>query len=251
MALQPDERSAGRPGTGPDVRFWFDPTCPFAWLTSKWVRLVQEQRGYEVEWRFIALRLVNRDVDYAAHFPPEYEDGHTFGLHLLRLCAQVRDDHGGDAVARLYEALGRRIFDSADGPPRDPAGARAVASEALAELGLPVSLLAALDDAGRDARLQAEGDEALALTGKDVGTPILHIAPPEGAAFFGPVISRMPSAEQAAELWDHVVGLARFPGFAELKRSLRERPQLASFGVPEAEAGVQEDWHGGSRRQKK
>jgi hypothetical protein len=235
----------------PDVRFWFDPTCPFAWLTSKWVRLVQEQRAYEVEWRFISLRLVNRDVDYAAHFPPEYEDGHTFGLHLLRLCAQVRDDHGADAVARLYAALGRRIFDTADGPPRDPAGARTVAAEALAELGLPGSLLAALDDAGRDAQLQAEGDEALALTGKDVGTPILHIAPPEGAAFFGPVISRMPSPEQAVGLWDHVVGLATFPGFAELKRSLRERPQLASFGVTEDEAGLQEDWHAGSRRQKR
>jgi hypothetical protein len=235
----------------PDVRFWFDPTCPFAWLTSKWVRTVQEQRSYDVEWRFISLRLVNRDVDYAAHFPPEYEDGHTFGLHLLRLCAQVRDGHGPDAVARLYEALGRRIFDAADGPARDPAGARAVATEALAELDLPAALLAALDDTGRDAALQAEGEEALALTGKDVGTPILHISPPEGAAFFGPVVSRLPSPERAGELWDHVVGLATFPGFAELKRSLRERPQLASFGTTGDDAGVQEDWHGGSRRQQK
>jgi hypothetical protein len=234
----------------PDVRFWFDPTCPFAWLTSRWVRTVQEQRSYDVEWRFISLRLVNRDVDYAAHFPPEYEDGHTFGLHLLRLCARVRDEHGPGAVGRLYEALGRRIFDVADGPARDPAGARAVAAEALAELDLPDPLLAALDDAGRDAAIQAEGDEALALTGKDVGTPILHIAPPEGAAFFGPVISRLPSPEQAGELWDHVVGLATFPGFAELKRSLRERPQLASFGLTEDGVPVQEDWHGGSRRQK-
>jgi hypothetical protein len=232
------------------VRFWFDPTCPFAWLTSRWVRLVQEQRAYAVEGRFISLRLVNRDVDYAARFPPEYEDGHTFGLHLLRLCAQVRDDHGPDAVARLYEALGRRIFDTPDGPPRTPAGARVVAADALVELGLPAPLLGALDDAGRDPAIQAEGDEALALTGKDVGTPILHIAPPEGAAFFGPVISRMPTPEQAGELWDHVVGLATFPGFAELKRSLRERPQLASFGLDEAAVGVQEDWHGGSRRQR-
>ena len=242
---------AGRPGPPPDVRFWFDPTCPFAWLTSRWVRLVQEQRAYAVEWRFISLRLVNRDVDYAAQFPPEYEDGHTFGLHLLRLCAQVRDDHGPDAVARLYEALGRRIFDTPDGPPRTPAGARVVAADALAELALPAPLLGALDDAGRDPAIQAEGDEALALTGKDVGTPILHIAPPEGAAFFGPVISRMPTPEQAGELWDHVVGLATFPGFAELKRSLRERPQLASFGLDEAAVGVQEDWHGGSRRQRR
>lgn len=242
--------AAAQPGGQPDVRFWFDPTCPFAWLTSSWVRTVQQQREYDVEWRFISLRLVNRDLDYASHFPPEYEDGHTFGLHLLRLCAQVRDDHGPAAVGRLYEALGRRTFDSTDGPSRDPAGARALAAQVLAELDLPARLVGALDDAGRDAALQAEGDEALALTGKDVGTPILHIAPPEGAAFFGPVISRLPSPEQAGELWDHVVGLATFPGFAELKRSLRERPRLAAFGVPEDDT-VQEDWHAGSRRQKR
>jgi hypothetical protein len=233
-----------------DVRFWFDPTCPFAWLTSKWVRLVQEQRSYDVEWRFISLRLLNRDVDYATHFPPEYEAGHTFGLQLLRMCAQVRDDHGPETVARLYAALGARIFDTADGPARDAAGARAVATAALAELWLPAALADALDDTGRDAQLQAETDEALALTGKDVGTPILHIAPPAGAAFFGPVISRMPTPEQAGELWDHVVGLATFPGFAELKRSLREQPQLASFGLGEEQPGPEEDWHGGSRRKR-
>ena len=93
--------------------------------------------------------------------------------------------------------------------------------------------------------------EALSLTGKDVGTPILHIAPPEGAAFFGPVISRVPSDEDALRLWDHVVGLATFPGFAEMKRSLRELPQLRALGVAEDEVGRTEDWHGGSRRLKK
>ncbi|MBB6627408.1 hypothetical protein H5V45_08750 [Nocardioides sp. KIGAM211] len=240
-----------QPATQPDVRFWFDPTCPFAWMTSKWVRVVQEQRDYDVEWRFIALRLVNRDVDYDAHFPPEYEDGHTFGLRLLRVCAHVRDEHGPEAVGRLYAALGERIFEDPDAPARDQEGAVTVLRGALAAADLPDDLVRHLDDDTRDAQLQAEGDEALALTGKDVGTPILHIAPPEGAAFFGPVISRMPTDEQAGELWDHVVGLATFPGFAELKRSLREQPQLASFGVRADEAGAQEDWHGGSRRRKK
>ena len=84
-----------------------------------------------------------------------------------------------------------------------------------------------------------------------MGTPILHFEPPNGVAFFGPVISRLPDEQQAGELWDHVVGLARFPGFAELKRSLRELPQLRALGVEESEVGVQEDWHGGSRRQKR
>ena len=101
-----------------------------------------------------------------------------------------------------------------------------------------------------DGELRAETDEALALTGKDVGTPIIHFGPPDGTAFFGPVISRLPGDQDAIRLWDHVVGLASFPGFAELKRSLRERPQLRSFGVSPGEAGIQEDWHGGSRRLK-
>ncbi len=233
-----------------DVRFWFDPVCPFAWMTSKWVRTVQAQRDYHVEWRFISLRLLNADVDYDAHFPAEYEAGHTAGLRMLRVCAHVRDAHGAEAVARLYPALSSRIFDL---PPEayDPTDLDDLVRTALDDAGLPVSLAGFLDDESRDAQIQAETDEALALTGKDVGTPILHIAPPEGAAFFGPVISRLPTEEQAGELWDHVVGLATFPGFAELKRSLREQPQLRSFGVAEGEAGVQEDWHGGSRRQKK
>ena len=121
----------------------------------------------------------------------------------------------------------------------------------LAGIGLPTTLAEALDDPSRDPEIQAETDEALGLTGKDVGTPILHFEPPEGVAFFGPVISRLPADEDAVALWDHVVALASFPGFAELKRSLRERPQLPSFGVRTDEAGRTEDWHGGSRRQKR
>ena len=121
----------------------------------------------------------------------------------------------------------------------------------LADGGLPADLAAALDDEARDAEIRASTDEALALTGKDVGTPILHFAPPEGVAFFGPVISRLPGEADAVRLWDHVIGLAGFPGFAELKRSLRELPQLPALGVAADEAGVEEDWHAGSRRSKK
>ncbi|MEO2104681.1 MAG: DsbA family protein, partial [Actinomycetota bacterium] len=73
-----------------DVAFWFDPVCPFAWMTSKWVRLVAEQREYDVEWRLISLRLLNSHIDYDAHFPPEYEEGHTSGLRMLRVAAKAR-----------------------------------------------------------------------------------------------------------------------------------------------------------------
>ena len=233
-----------------DLRFWFDPVCPFAWMTSKWVRTVAAQRDYEVEWRLISLRLLNAHIDYAAHFPPEYEAGHTAGLRLLRVAARAREEHGADGLARFYAAVGQRIFETAGGS--DPTqGTRALAEDVLSAAGLPADLADALDDADRDAEIQAETDEALALTGRDVGTPILHFEPPEGVAFFGPVISRLPDERQAAELWDHVIGLARFPGFVELKRSLRERPQLPAFGVQPGDVGVQEDWHGGSRRRKR
>jgi hypothetical protein len=244
-----------------DLHFYFDPVCPFAWMTSKWVRMVAAQRDYRVDWRFISLRLLNADVDYASHFPPEYEDGHTAGLRLLRVAARVRSEHGRPAVGLLYSAIGGRIFDT----PRDvdplsasglgPSGRRGEARRMLEPLlrdaGLPTDLADALDDAAFDDGIRAETEEALALTGCDVGTPILHFQPPGGTAFFGPVISRLPSADDAGPLWDHVIALAAFPGFAEIKRSLRERPQLVSFGVDTESVGKEEDWHGGSRRLKK
>ncbi len=237
----------------PDIRYYFDPVCPFAWMTSKWVRRVMAQREYAVEWRFISLRLINSHIDYDSHFPPEYEGGHTAGLRLLRVAARVRAEHGPEAVGPLYEALGTHIFDTA--PTGDAApghrGTRPFLEPILSEVGLSPELAETLDDAQYDAEIQAETDEALGLTGKDVGTPIIHFQPPEGVAFFGPVISRLPSEDDAVRLWDHVVGLAGFPGFAELKRSLRELPQLRGLGVGESEVGAQEDWHGGSRRQKK
>jgi len=235
-----------------DVRFWFDPLCPFCWLTSKWLRLVGAQRDLAIEWRFISLRLLNAHVDYDAQFPPEYEAGHLAGLRLLRVAARVREEHGPEALDRLQEAFGRHVFEQGPVPDtadaRERQGSEAFVADVLATAGLPAALADALEDAARDEVVQAETDEALALTGRDVGTPIIQVDPPGGLAFFGPVISRMPTEEQAGELWDHTVGLARFPGFAELKRSLREQPQLASFGVSTDQVGTVEDWHGGSRR---
>jgi hypothetical protein len=219
-----------------DVRFYFDPVCPFAWMTSKWVRIVQEQRGYAVDWRFISLRMVNADVDYEAHFPPGYIAGHAAGLRLLRVAAAARDRFGSEAAGRFYAAAGGRIFDSAPDPAREGSdggyrGTKEFVIPILADAGLPADLVDALDDETFDAQIQRETDEALALTGKDVGTPIIQFQPPDGMAFFGPVISRLPSPADAVRLWDHVAGLATFPGFAELKRSLREMPQLRAFGA--------------------
>ncbi|MGX9788352.1 mycothiol-dependent nitroreductase Rv2466c family protein [Mycobacterium sp. MMS18-G62] len=222
-------------------------------MTSKWVRMVAEQRDYSVDWRFISLRILNAHIDYASHFPPEYEAGHTAGLRLLRVAARVRTEHGREAVGPLYNTIGTRIFDtSRDVDPLSASGqgSRDMLEPLLRDAGLSADLADALDDTSLDDEIRAETEEALALTGRDVGTPILHFQPPDGTAFFGPVISRLPSPDEAVELWDHVIGLASFPGFAELKRSLRERPQLVSFGVDTGSVGKQEDWHGGSRRLK-
>jgi 2-hydroxychromene-2-carboxylate isomerase len=238
----------------PDLHFYFDPVCPFAWMTSKWVRSVSAQRQLTVDWRLISLRQLNARIDYAAHFPPGYEAGHTAGLRLLRVAARTRQTLGREAVGTLYAALGAAVFDSdplPEGPGDDGLDLRGTAAfvgPVLSGAGLPASLVEALDDAALDEEIRTETEEALTLTGRDVGTPIIHVDPPSGTAFFGPVISRLPGEREALELWDHVVGLARFPGFAELKRSLREQPQLRGLGVADAAPGAVEDWHAGSRR---
>ena len=160
-----------------DLHFYFDPVCPFAWMTSKWVRMVAAQRDYQVDWRFISLRILNAHIDYDAHFPPEYEAGHTAGLRLLRVAARTRAEHGREAVGPLYEAIGTRIFDtSREVDPLSGAdqGARRVLEPLLRNAGLPVELADALDDTSLDDEIRAETEEALALTGRDVGTPILH-----------------------------------------------------------------------------
>ena len=210
------------PGTY-DIQFHFDPVCPFAWLTSRWVNEVAAQRDHSVDWQFISLRIVNEHVDYDAHFPPEYEHGHTAGLRMLRVAAAARAAHGRSIMGDLYTGLGGSVFDV------DPPG----------------------DHDSWDSVIRAETDAALALTGKDVGTPIIQYDPPNGPAFFGPVISRVPKGDDAVRLWDAVLELAHWPGFSELKRSMRELPALRVMGLADDEVGEAEDWHQGSRRLKK
>lgn len=236
-----------------DLHFHFDPVCPFAWITSRWVQQVVEQKAYTVDWRFISLRLINAHKDYERDFPPGYEHGHTAGLRLLRVAAAVRDEVGRPAVGDFYTAAGESIFDR---PPtgHDGADDRRWMGTAdhvtgiLSAAGLPATLADAADDTTHDTVIQAESDAALERTGRDVGTPIIVFRPPDGPAFFGPVISRVPHPDDAVPLWDSVIHLATFPGFAELKRSLRERPQLRSFGQDPTETVRLEDWQGPSRR---
>lgn len=227
-----------------DIRLWFDPVCPFCWMTSKWIRRVATQRDAHVEWCFISLRLLNADVDYGEHFPSGYEHGHTAGLRMLRAAARVREEDGPEALDRLHQGFGAAVFEVPD-PDREAFGTREHVARILADAGLSEDAADAVDDPSWDQVIQAETDDALKRTGRDVGTPIIQVG--DGPGFFGPVISRLPSDEDALVLWDHVVGLVGFPGFAELKRSLRERPQLPALGVAPDDVGVTEDWHAGRR----
>ena len=129
------------PARTADISFWFDPVCPFAWITSQWIRKVAAQRDYTVDWRFISLRLINADVDYATHFPAGDEDGHTSGLRLLRVAARTRAEHGPDVIGPLYEAFSSEIFDSPRAAQLTPQvrGSREFAEPLLARAGLPAA----------------------------------------------------------------------------------------------------------------
>lgn len=212
-----------------DIEFFFDPVCPFCWVTSEWVREVQKQRDLEVTWRFISLTMLN-EGNYDDK-PEGYPDAHLRGLQMLRVAAAAKDAHGPEVMGELYEALGGAVW-RADPPQGDDGFDDILAFTAtagdleqiLTSVGLPTSLAAAADDESWDAVIRKDTDEALERVGGDVGTPILSFSPPNGPAFFGPVISQAPTGEDALKLWDSVETLAHFPGFAELKRSLRDFP---------------------------
>jgi 2-hydroxychromene-2-carboxylate isomerase len=230
-----------------DIEFFWDPVCPFAWITSRWVEQVASLRSFRVDWRFISLRLLNKHKDYATEFPPGYEHGHTAGLRMLRVAAAVRHELGRDPLGPLVTAYGESYWDKPKGSGmRQHLSTTEHATEVLAAAGIPTRFAAALDDTSWDQLLDDETELALARTGREVGTPIITFQPPHGVSFFGPVISRLPSPDDSVRLWDAVTTLAGFPGFAELKRSLREAPQLRILGV--TDDPVQEDWQGGHRR---
>lgn len=217
----------------PDVAFHFDPVCPFCWMTSRWVRTVQDLRGLDVDWRFVSLALLNdEDAEVYEDQSDHYRGSHLRGLELLRVCAAVRESHGPEAVGELYRVMGEAVWERPDpaGPDFDDVLAdvsrgrdtRAI----LAAAGLPEELAVATKDPVYDAVIRAETDHALEAAGGDVGTPILHFAPPDGPAFFGPVISELPYDDDAVALWEAVETLAHFPSFAELKRALRDAPDV-------------------------
>ena len=209
-----------------DVEFFWDPVCPWAWLTSRWVAEVAALRGLRVDWRFISLRLLNKDKDYERDFPAGYVAGHTSGLKLLRVAAAIRHAGDRDRMGTLYTQFGGDIH-VLDRRTEMTDHWEAGFPEYLRAVGIEEEYLHAANDERWDEILQAETDEALARTGKDVGTPIISFRRDGDLhSFFGPVMSRVPRGDDALRLWDAVWEVATYPGMAELKRSIRERPQF-------------------------
>jgi len=207
-----------------DLEFFFDPVCPWAWITSRWVTEVQQLRDYEVTWRFICLKMINehRTEEW---YTPEYRAGHMAGLYGMRVADQVRIEHGNEEVGDVYTALGEAIHLHKRRPEliADPVS---FMEQLLKSCGLsPDSATAALDES-HDAYIRAETDLALERAGKDVGTPIITFRPgqPNEASFFGPVISTIPRGDAALQLWDAVEIVALTSCMAELKRSNRGKP---------------------------
>lgn len=195
------------------VDFWFDPSCPWAWMTSRWVDEVSSHRNLDVTWHVMSLAVLNEDKDvsddYRAFFPR--------ALKYTRLVSAVAELEGAQVVKPLYDALGTRIHPGGSKKPDE------VIPAALAELGLNPDYAKYAESDEYDEQMRASHFDGINRVGQDVGTPVIAVA---GTAFFGPVISPAPTGEQALTLWDGVVAAASFDGFFELKRSRTRDPQF-------------------------
>jgi len=193
------------------VEMWFDPICPWAWLTSRWLMEVEQVRDIEVTWSVMSLAVLNDGRE----LPSEYRSMMERSWGPVRvLCAAARE-HGPTVTKPLFDAIGTRIHLGGEDD-----HLRVIAA-ALKEVGLPADLLSFATKSDVDDDVRASHDRAIALVGQDVGTPVIAMA---GAAFFGPVVTPAPKGEAAGRLWDGWVLMAGTPGFFELKRTRTEGP---------------------------
>jgi hypothetical protein len=187
------------------AEFWFDPLCPWAWMTSRWMMEVEKVRPVDVTWSVMSLSVLNEGRD----LPADYRATMDRGWGPVRVVIATRDKFGDEIVKPLYDALGERIHHRREAYDVAIAGA-------LADLDLPAELAQAASTDEHDEALRAGHQRAIDLVGDDVGTPVVAV---DGVAFFGPVVSPAPKGEAAGRLWDGCVLVAGTEGFFELKRS--------------------------------
>ncbi|MFJ6511918.1 DsbA family protein [Streptomyces sp. NPDC091406] len=199
--------------------FWFDPLCPWAWMTSRWMLEVEKVRDVEVRWHVMSLAVLNEDK--LDELPEEYRDmleNQAWGP--VRVVVAAQQLHGDDVVGPLYTALGTRFHNNGEGPTREAVAA------ALKDVGLPEDLAEYADKDTYDTELRASHQEGIDKVGQEVGTPVIAVPGADGeqVAFFGPVVTPAPKGEEAAKLWDGTLLVASIPGFYEIKRTRRQGP---------------------------
>jgi protein-disulfide isomerase-like protein with CxxC motif len=193
------------------AELWFDPLCPWAWMTSRWMVEVQKVRPVDVTWNLMSLAVLNEGRD----LPADYRRLMDEAWGPVRVLTAARQARGDEVLKPMYDAIGTRLH------PGGRTDRTAVVAEALAEVGLPAELLAAAGTDVHDEALRSSHQRAVDLVGDDVGTPVIAI---DGAAFFGPVMTPAPTGEEAGRLWDGFVLVTGVPGFYELKRTRTQGP---------------------------
>ncbi|GAA2328407.1 MULTISPECIES: DsbA family protein [Streptomyces] len=193
--------------------FWFDPLCPWAWMTSRWMLEVEKVRPVEVRWHVMSLAVLNEPK--LDELPEEYRELLKTAWGPVRVCIAAEQKHGSEVLGPLYTALGTRFHNQGLEKNRETIVA------ALEEAGLPAELADYADSDAYDTELRASHKEGIDLVGQDVGTPVIAVPGPDGEqiAFFGPVVTPAPKGEDAAKLWDGTLMVASIPGFYEIKRT--------------------------------